>query len=214
MRAKSHKEIENICDATMASMGWERVGCKATNDTPVSFWDRVYTKEDLDYPVVFEIKPETATSEEIKRGIGQIACTLPYQVRPYLIISEDQYLMFKEIFELLLWLGICLYDDRKLLLPVKQRASLDYHGQTELLTRKLPKVKKSIRWEQVVDIARGLSGLFTVKDFTEILKGHYPGLKISANWVGEILVNSGYARKFKGTSVAYDLGGKVDVLGV
>ncbi len=104
----THKELETMCDKFMSLAGWKRA--KDKGEFKITRPDRVYLKKN-EWPLTFEIKPENAEVGELKKGIGQAAGCLPYHVKPYLILSEQQWTTLKDIVIHLPWLGIIIYPN-------------------------------------------------------------------------------------------------------
>lgn len=120
----THREIEGLCRRFMEKIGWNKVSGRTIKSNGLAIQmircDQAYIKED-ELPLAFEIKPGNAMAGQIKQGIGQQACFLPYRVKPYLVLSQKQWLEFKEFIGFLPWLGIVVYSVDNLL-NIAQRA--------------------------------------------------------------------------------------------
>ena len=119
----THKEIEAICDEFMEKLAWVKSDlCLLGNKLEIRVVpDRIYVKEGK-YPLGFEIKPGDARIGELERGIGQMACYLPYQIKPYLIISVEQWATVEVVLSLLPWLGIAVYSWEPTMIEIKQKS--------------------------------------------------------------------------------------------
>jgi len=109
----THREIETLCDDVLIGQGWIRQ--TAVVYAPSQKWkpfipilpDRIYRKGE-DY-LVLEIKPGNCSTDELRRGLGQMISYLPYRVKAYLVISEEQWYQFKALMKYLPWLGVLVY---------------------------------------------------------------------------------------------------------
>lgn len=106
----THKALETMCDELMVEIGWERLKQRLYHGPMNIHTDRIYIKEN-NWPLAFEIKPENASNIEIKKGIGQAVCCLPYRVKPYLVLSQEQWDTFKDTIKFIPWLGILTYPN-------------------------------------------------------------------------------------------------------
>jgi len=106
----THRQVEAKLDRFMEELSWSRV--KMGNGMSTFCQpDRMYAKPEMNL-LVCEIKPSIVATGEIKRGIGQMACFLPWRVKPYLVIPENRFEDFQKIWVSLPWLGIFSYDEK------------------------------------------------------------------------------------------------------
>ena len=138
-RLLTHKEIERMCDGFMESLGWDRAHqTLLNNEGEVRVYaDRIYIKEN-EIPLLFEVKPENAKSEEIKKGIGQLACCLPFQVKPYLVLSRKHWNIYGYPITFMPWLGVIVYEGTAF--SIKQQPFREDSGNLSPITG-LEKVK-------------------------------------------------------------------------
>lgn len=212
----THKELETMCDRFMAEHGWER---GTSNNRMKTFTpDRVYSKENK-WPLVIEIKPENADGPEIKKGIGQSACCLPYQVKPYLILSEKQWDTFESIIQQLPWLGIISYPistfDKKAgykNLAIKQKPEARVPGELTFvsfppspLKRKQPTTKLPAESIYNFFLESHLLGHFGTGELADILSNKFPDYKITLQSLGYTLKRLGFKKTTKDHKKGYTL---------
>lgn len=208
MRNLTHKEIENLCDGSMERRGWSR--SKRTMITPngikpVVLADRLYMKEG-EVSLVFEIKPENAKVEELKKGIGELVCCLPYSVKPYFILSVEQWEIMDATFAFLPWLGVAThstYSGEPLIMRKKGTRSVE--GLIPVpVGKKMEPYLKALTYEEIMYfIERRVHGLFTAKDLKKMLKAQYPDYKVSTQNIGRLLRLHGHRAKTKRGDIGY-----------
>jgi len=206
-RYLTHKEIESLCDLFMENKGWDRVR-KASifNENRLESYaaDRIYIKNGV--VLVFEIKPENASPEEIKRGIGQLACFLPYQIKPYLVLSEAQWSWsnMRGVIKFLPWLGVAVYKSM-FELEIKQKSTRD---DKELLpVGDLPIKLRELTYDHIYSFIkkRELKGFHSVKELEGLLKEAYPNYKVFKQNIGSALKGAGFKQRYKDGSIHYEL---------
>ena len=213
-RYLTHREIESLCDLFMENKGWDRVK-KASifNENKLESYaaDRIYTKNGV--VLAFEIKPENALDEEIKRGIGQLACFLPYQIRPYLVFSEAQWSTMERVIKFLPWLGAAVYKSM-FELEIKQKSTRDYPpvgawGWPDILlpVGDLPIKLRELTYDHIYSFIkkRELKGFHSVKELEGLLKEAYPNYKVFKQNIGSALKGAGFKQKYKDGSIHYEL---------
>lgn len=128
----THKEVETLCDMSLLSQNWERhelvlgKGFKPEEEPLPGIPDRVYQKEGQ---VLFlEIKPGNCTNGELRRGLGQIMSYYPYDVKAYLVLSQEQWNRFKATIKFFSWLGVLIYDSETYRVKVAQRVKKSPQG--------------------------------------------------------------------------------------
>lgn len=124
----THREILIRCDTFMRNLGWRKAPRKTLSSNGVTIvCDRIYIKEP-EIPVAFEVKPDGASFNEIRKGIGQQACCLPYLLRPYFVISERQWLLLNEVLSHIDWLGVIIYLPNKQLRVVHRSKRVNWYN--------------------------------------------------------------------------------------
>jgi len=192
-RYLTHKDVEHLSDDFMASKNWERVRFSLISTSPRTLVDRIYVKEgDI---LGFEIKPENTLDEEVKRGIGELACLIIFQIKPYLVISEPKFKVFKSIFEKIPWLGVLTY------LPFEQNVG-------ELINMKKPIVSKGLpitlpagqlkplttEFIQAAIDELQIHGMCPANGLVKKLRRHYPNYRYSSRYMGTLLTQMGFPK--------------------
>lgn len=212
----THRELETMCDGFMTEHGWERG--KSNEIIITTTPDRVYSKEN-EWPLAFEIKPENADGPEIKKGIGQSACCLPYRVKPYLILSDKQWNTFEFTIRQLPWLGVIGYpnstSDKKAgykELTIKQKAGLRPYNELTFvyfpphpLKWKQPTVKLPADLIYNFFREKHLLGHFTIKELADMLSKKFPDHNITLQSLGSSLKQVGFKRQVKNHKRGYTL---------
>ena len=186
----THKEVESLCDKFMYQAGWWRSGRAQISHNPKVIADRIYFKKGK-IPLMFEIKPENALNEEIKTGIGQLSCGLPFKVKPYLVMSASKIEPFQPIYSQLPWLGVLTYSDGKL---SQQQKSQGTNGQ--ILVPISPLAIPGSR-ELIAQTIKTLKGHYSTEELVAILSNQLPGYQFFSRYVGSVLVRLGYKKKRK-----------------
>jgi len=108
----THKQVESQLTIWMERCGYKRVKYSPANNQAYRSLrpDRIFKNKEKPV-IVVEVKPEIVTKDEVLRGIGQSACYLPYNVKPYLVIPVKYYDELEKVFAKLPWLGIITYDN-------------------------------------------------------------------------------------------------------
>ncbi len=200
----------------MTRQGWIKAkGTALSNHSgPVTFIpDRVYIKKDKP-PLIFEIKPANALGDEIKKGLGQCAWCLPFQAKPYLVLSPEQWDKFNVILALFEWLGIATYSEN--ILEVKQKSlRLDLDDLVPINAAKvIPPSSSSLASSSlklgqthvwVLLKTKKLRGFYTVKEIAKLLEQEHPGYKIHHSHIGEAFMAADFKKRFYQGDVGYEI---------
>lgn len=203
----THRQVETLCDDFMEKLEWVRSDERLLDNGKgsVVILDRIYIKNG-ELPLGFEVKPENARKEEVIRGIGQMACCLPYHLKPYLILSEKQWFTLIEVFALLPWLGIVVYSKETGKLLIRQKAERKDMENLTQVEKLLPKVKK-LKDKQIYDfIQEGkLDGFYTLKELRQLLTEAYPTSRVKESVIGRALSIIGCRRRKKSGQISYNI---------
>lgn len=192
----THREIEHLCDDFMGKLGWARNSNRELGGKKraLTWPDRVYIKEEK-IPLVFEIKPENASTRELARGIGQMAYCLPYQVKPYLVLSERQWFALIEVCNLLPWLGIITYSNKLGKLEIKKKVIRD--DISNLIPIVIGGPSEIIKGVNLENLTRDkiyyllrtnkLVGFHTIKELKRLINDAYPSYKIKGSIIKDAL---------------------------
>jgi len=189
----THKEVEHLCDEFMASHKWERVKVSQISSSPQILVDRIYMQEN-EVPLGFEIKPENILNEEVKMGMGELACLAPFQIKPYLVIPQVKFELFEHIFAKHPWVGVLTYLPRRgvltdLPLTIRKKPILS----DNLIFLDLPLPPKALTKEFVQSAIREFQiwGMCPASVLVERLRDYYPNYKYSSRHMGVLLTEMG-----------------------
>lgn len=210
----THREIERLCDDFMGKLGWARNSNRELSDKKGALTrpDRVYIKNGV-IPLVFEIKPENASTRELARGIGQMAYCLPYQVKPYLVLSRRQWFALMGVCNLLPWLGIITYSNKLEKLKIERKALRDDIGNLVPITIGGPsEIIKGVNLENLTRDkiyyllrTNKLVGFHTIKELKRLISDAYPSYKIKGSIIKDALHTIGYRRSQRSGKSGYDI---------
>jgi len=187
----THKQVENLVDNLMVKQGWVRV----KNQHHLfhgRYPDRLFARgDDI---LVIEIKPENARDSEILKGLGQMTCYLPYQVKPYLVLPEKWADVFREVIRMLPDIGILQYSPVGEMVisqkPVRNMAGLQ---KLELLKFINLEVTRELLWKYLKTITS--DGLYSLDFLEDGLRMTYPTIAVERQTVARLLKSMGYGRK-------------------
>ena len=217
----THKQVETMVDDFMGEKSWHRLRNSEYLGTREHRWnrssepdsgfgvfnisrpDRIYAQQNT--IVVCEIKPEVISQREVMTGIGQLACLLPYEVKPYLVIPESQVKIFFNAISKLPWLGVLSYSSKELRVFQKSERDLTDLIRLPTLIPAGPKgLTREILWEFLGDFIErdGLYDEFTLK--TQ-LEAKYLHIKVYYQTLGNLLTSMGFEQEGGGDNKLYNI---------
>lgn len=193
----THKSLEGLCDRFMNKRGWYKIIKPRKLGSHVA--DRIYTLGENSVPLVFELKPENCTDSEIQKGLGQCVSYLPWQVKPYLVISQSWADEFQPVFDLLPFLGILQYTEEGKFL-IRQKASerdwLSFPPLETLLVE--AGLTKAMVWDFIKKTypdGNGKAIYVALDEIMERLHEAYPLITIYRPVVAKLLLSMGFGRQ-------------------
>lgn len=185
----THRTVEMLLDNRMEELSWLRVVGK--DDLFRKRPDRIYTKgEEV---LIFELKPENCSNNEIDRGIGQCMWYLPYRVKPYLVIPQSWAQEYTLVFEQMSFLGVLQFlADRNL--SMVQKSSRGMVGLVPLYNLTIHHLTKAFLWGFLKKVCPK-DGLYSLDWIEETLYQTYPLVTFYRQTIARLMLAMGYGRE-------------------